>query len=245
VTGLLVAARYLTIAPLPGGAADDPEAVGRAGPWFPVVGLAIGAAVSLVHLALARWLPGLLATVVALLLWKVASGGLHLDGLADCLDGLAGPTPEQRLAIMRDSRIGAFGVIGLVFLLLLEAAALDEVAPHERWRVLLAAPVVGRALPALVALAYPAARPDGAGAAFRAGLPPSAPLLTLTVAVLVAGPALGPSGVVGVVVAVGSAVAVGRFMTSRLGGVTGDVHGAVVEVGELVAVMVPAIWRVR
>ena len=95
----------------------------------------------------ARLFPPLLVGLLTIAAWKLATGGLHLDGLADCLDGLAGRDPEHRLAIMRDSRIGAFAAIGLVLALLLDVAALAEMAEDRRWRMLVVAPTVGRATP--------------------------------------------------------------------------------------------------
>ena len=67
-------------------------------------------------------------------LWKLLTGGLHFDGPADCLDGLVGRDSVDRLRIMRDSRIGAFGAIGLILFLLLEVAAVSELTPAARWR---------------------------------------------------------------------------------------------------------------
>jgi hypothetical protein len=92
--------------------------------------------------------PALLAPLLTVTVWQLLTGGLHLDGLADCLDGLTGRDPTQRLAIMRDSRIGVFGALGLIVLMLLEIAAVTELPPAARWRVLLVVPVVGRAMPA-------------------------------------------------------------------------------------------------
>src|SRR5262245_46438983 len=112
--GLSVAARYLTIVPLPERVNAGAEALGRSAAWFPVVGLAIGLAVAAVEQVGARAFPPLLASLLTVTAWKLVTGGLHLDGLADCLDGLAGRDAQHRLAIMRDSRIGAFGAVGLI-----------------------------------------------------------------------------------------------------------------------------------
>ncbi|HEU5320052.1 MAG TPA: adenosylcobinamide-GDP ribazoletransferase, partial [Methylomirabilota bacterium] len=164
MSSLLVAARYLTIVPLPGAGHATLPALGRAAPWFPVVGLALGAALAALDAVTARLFPPLLAALLTVTGWKLLTGGLHLDGLADCLDGLTGRDVEHRLAIMRDSRIGAFGAIGLILFLLLEIGAVAELPPPLRWRALLAAPVVGRATPALLARLFAPARADGHGA---------------------------------------------------------------------------------
>src|SRR5688572_17863014 len=102
-----------------------------------------------------RMFPPLLAALLTVTLWKLLTGGLHLDGLADCLDGLGGRDAADRLRIMRDSRIGAFGAIGLILFLLLEVAAVAELSPEVRWRALIVAPALARSTPPLVAWIFP------------------------------------------------------------------------------------------
>jgi adenosylcobinamide-GDP ribazoletransferase len=186
--------------------------------------------------------PTLLAALLTVTVWKVVTGGLHLDGLADCLDGLVGRDPEHRLAIMRDSRIGAFGALGLILFLLLELAAVAELPQAVRWRVLLAAPAIARALPPLLARAFPAARPHGHGAAFRAGLHRGSAAVALALGAAVAFGALGPMAAVALAAAVVVALAGGWFMAGRLGGISGDVLGASVEVAELAVLLTVSAW---
>ena len=107
MTGLILAVRYLTIVPLPGRAAHNVDALGRAAGWFPIVGLGLGLVLVGVERVASVLFPSLLAALLTVTAWKVLTGGLHLDGLADCLDGLVGRDAEHRLSIMRDSRIGA------------------------------------------------------------------------------------------------------------------------------------------
>ena len=107
--GLVVAARFLTIVPLPAVVPGGVDTLGRAAVWFPVIGLGIGVVLVAAERVTATLFPSLLAGLLTVTVWKLLTGGLHLDGLADCLDGLAGRDAEHRLAIMRDSRIGAFG----------------------------------------------------------------------------------------------------------------------------------------
>ncbi len=152
MTGLLVAARYLTIVPLPGAGPGRADSLGRAAVWFPAIGLGIGAVLVGAERVTAVLFPSLLAALLTVTAWKLLTGGLHLDGLADCLDGLAGRDAEHRLAIMRDSRIGAFGAIGLILFLLLEVVAVAELPPGSRGRALLVVPVIARATPPLLAL---------------------------------------------------------------------------------------------
>ena len=180
MSGLLAAARYLTIVPLPGAAHAPIESLGRSAVWFPIVGLALGLVLVAVD-RLTGWLfSPLLAALLTVTAWKLLTGGVHLDGLADCLDGLTGRDAEQRLAIMRDSRIGAFGTIGLILFLMLEIVALAELPPPTRGSALFAAPVIARATPAVLAALFRPARADGQGAAFHAGVRPSAVALQIS-----------------------------------------------------------------
>jgi adenosylcobinamide-GDP ribazoletransferase len=244
VSGLLVALRYLTVVPIPGPAHEPLERLGRAAGWFPVVGLLLGVVLVVVDAVTAWIFPPLLAALLTLTAWKLLTGGLHLDGLADCLDGLTGRDAEHRLAIMRDSRIGAFGAMGLILLLMLDLVALSEIPSATRWQALLAAPVVARAAPAALADAFRPARPGGQGAAFRAGLTRPRVLAALGVALGVSA-VFGGGSVAGFLVAVVGALALGGLVARRLGGVTGDVHGAAVEVAELLFLLMAVVWTRR
>jgi len=242
VSGLLAAARYLTLVPFPGRDHAPMEALGRSAVWFPIVGIGLGVVLALVDRLTSRLFPPLLAALLTVTVWKLVTGGLHLDGLADCLDGLVGRDPEHRLAIMRDSRIGAFGAMGLILFLMLEIVALAELAPAVRGRALLAAPVIARATPAVLARLFRPARPDGQGAAFHAGVRASAVALGLAIALVAATLSLGWLGVATAAAGLLAAVALAAFVARRLGGITGDVLGACLEIAELAALLTVAAW---
>jgi adenosylcobinamide-GDP ribazoletransferase len=242
VSRALLAFRYLTIVPISSRAHAGVADLGAAAGWFPVIGGALGVALAAVDTATSRVFPPLLAALLTLSVWKLLTGGLHLDGLADCLDGLAGRDPEHRRAIMRDSRIGAFGVIGLILFLMLQLSAMSELPHGVRWRALVAAPAVARAAPGLVGGLFRSARVDGQGASFAAGLRPASVVVGLAIAVSIAASVLGGLGIVGSIVAVAGAVAVAAFFARRLGGVTGDVLGAGVELAELLFLLTVVAW---
>jgi len=234
MASLVLAVRFLTILPVPGGEVGGPGALGRAAWWFPAIGLALGGGLMLADRMLAAVVPPLLSAGLVVAVWKVSTGGLHLDGLADCLDGLAGVNAERRLAIMRDSRIGVFGALGLVLCLLIACAALSGTSASERAPILLLAPAVGRLTPLLVGpRVRPATPGQGLGAGFLAKLPRATGPVWLAVLLVLAWLLLGPTGAamaVGALVAgAGGAVVFAR----RLGGLTGDALGAGVELSEL------------
>lgn len=242
VEGLVLAVRYLTIVPLPGGPPHQGgSALGRAASWFPVVGLGIGGVLVVTERVTAALFPTVLSALLTVTAWKLLTGGLHLDGLADSLDALVVVGVEQRLDVMRDSRIGAFGAIGLVLFLALEVAALAELGA-VRWRALLVAPAVARAGPAVLARRFAPARPTGQGAQFFAGVPARAMPVGVGIAVLAGGTLLGWAGLLAVVVALLAALGLASFLARRFGGITGDVLGAAVEVAELGVLLTVSAW---
>ena len=240
MNALWIAIGFLTTLPVP---SHDlaPDAMRRAAPWFPLVGLGIGALLAGVAWA-ASWLfPPAVTAVLVVALWAALTGALHLDGLADCGDGLLPPVSrERRLEIMRDPRVGAFGVTALVLVLLLKTAALASLA--VTWPALLLAPLWARWL-LLVAARRPSARPGGMGAS----LGPVLDARRLALAALLPIVLTGGVGVWHwpVIAATGTALLASLgvlwLAQRRLGGVTGDVFGAVVEVSEAVFVCVACV----
>ena len=242
MSGLATALRYLTIVPWPAPAGAPPAALGRAAGWFSLVGAGLGVMLALIDHGLARIFPGLLGALLTVTVWKVLTGGLHLDGLADCLDALGGRTPEHRLVILRDSRIGTFGAVGLILFLMIEIVALSGLEPALRWRALLVAPALGRGMAPLLARVFAPARADGQGAAFASAVTWTGAGRALALACVVAMLALDTAGAIAIVVAMVVALALARFLTWRFGGLTGDVLGAAVELAELAVMLVVAGW---
>lgn len=232
---LILAFSFLTIIPMPM-LAYQPGLLGRAGRWFPLVGLVIGGALTLAHWSLSLIFPPLLTAALVITLWAALTGGLHLDGLADCCDGLLAATSrERRLEIMRDPRTGAFAVIGLVLFLLLKVTALS-IMPTATPALLLT-PVWARWL-LLWAARQPLARPGGLGADFAAGLTGLTLVWGLLLPLVLLLLSLTIQAFVAVAVAIGVTGWLMRAARLRLGGVTGDVYGLVVELSELAMLLV-------
>ncbi|MEJ2717754.1 MAG: adenosylcobinamide-GDP ribazoletransferase [Deltaproteobacteria bacterium] len=212
--------------------------VARSAWAFPLVGAAIGLGLVLAHLVLAGLLPPFLAAVLVVGLWVAFTGGLHLDGWADCWDALpAAVPPERRLEILKDSRIGTYGVVGLVLLLAVKAAAIAS--RDLPLTALFLAPIVGRA--AMVICAHGAFhRGEGMAAQFISGLDKR----TVTwAAVLGLCPALiaGLTGIVAVVAACLGGFWFIRFAESKLNAINGDVIGAVCELSEALVLVVACV----
>jgi len=171
--------------------------------------------------------------VLIVALWALLTGGLHLDGLADAADGLGGGfSAEEALAIMRDARTGAFGVIAIVLVLGAKVAAVASLPPELRWRSLILAPTLGRLAPLVLAGCCPPARAAGAGHAFALAIGPRALAVAATVTVLAALLLTGPWGVVLVALVALATGAFAVYLRARLGGLTGDCLGALVELTE-------------
>lgn len=209
---------------------------------FPLAGAVVGVAGAIVY-ALARWaVPAYLAALLALAATILVTGALHEDGLADTADGLGGAGDrERRLAIMRDSRIGTFGVLALLLTLGLRGGALAAIdRPALAAGALIAAHALSRAaIPWAMRMADPA-RPDGLGAA--AGKPsPSAAGIAATLAILVAALALPPGAAIAALAGSILGAVLVIFPTRRgLGGYTGDVLGAVQQLSEALALLAVA-----
>lgn len=227
---LALAVGFLTVLPAPQ-VPYEPGALGRAGRWFPVVGLLLGGLLVGGQWLLHQLFPPLVTAGLTVTLWAALTGGLHLDGLADCCDGLlAATTRERRLEIMRDPRTGAFAVVGLVLFLLLKVATLAALPTPAA--PLLLAPTGARWLLLWVAR-QPLARPSGLGADFAAGLSTRSQgwALLCPVALLLCFPTI--QTVCAVAAAIGITWVILRTAHARLGGVTGDVYGLVVELSEV------------
>jgi adenosylcobinamide-GDP ribazoletransferase len=215
-----------------------PERLARSLAWFPVAGAIVGGLLAALDLALGLALPAGVRSVLVLVALIAVTRGLHFDGLMDACDGLFGGfTPERRLAIMRDSRVGAFGVLGAATDLLVRYAALAALA--DGWRVvgLVLPPIAGRWAMVWATRAYPYGREEGLGAAFSRGVGWREVALATAGAAALGAAVWWPWGALAVLPAWATAAAVARFMLRRLPGLTGDCYGAINEVVELVVLV--------
>ena len=238
VRSLRTALAFLTIVPV--GMSDEPAPhLGRA--LFPTVGLLLGVAAGAVYWVASTLTTPLLGAVAALGVGLLLTGGLHLDGLADAADGLfVGSSRERRLEIMRDPRAGPFGVAAVALVLLGDAAALAALGPRAGLVALVAACALARLAMLAVLLALPYVRPTGLGTAAAGGR--RLPALAAGGAVALLPVALDwRHGVLAAVLVAAAALGVAALARARIGGATGDVYGAVVEVGQLAALAAYAV----
>jgi adenosylcobinamide-GDP ribazoletransferase len=248
----LTAMTFLTRLPGPRSLGYDPARLARSTVWFPLVGVVVGAAgAGALVLGAAVWPPVVAAALsTAATVWL--TGAFHEDALADACDGFGGGWDRaQVLAIMKDSRVGSYGVVGLALVLLAKIgalAALAEGGVATAARALVVAHVLGRwsSLPLIWALPYVRdARDDGARSRpFAASVTGPRLAVGSAAALAVAAVALAPLGpaAVGVSLTVAAAVTMlaGRYFRRRLGGVSGDCLGAANQLVELATYLVLA-----
>jgi adenosylcobinamide-GDP ribazoletransferase len=247
--GFRLAMTLLTVMPWNvtprGGPVPSRRTAGAAMTWAPVAGLLLGAvAAGVLELASRLGHTGpLLAAALAIAALAAGSRGLHLDGLADFADGMGSRRPaEQALEIMKRSDIGPFGVVTLVFALLIQVAALAQAQASGRGvAAVIAAAVAGRlSLTWACRRGVPAARGGGLGAMVAGTVNPVLPA-ALTVAALAGAYAFRPLIAVAVAAGLVASVVVTVWAVRRLGGITGDVLGALVEITVTVCLVVTAI----
>jgi adenosylcobinamide-GDP ribazoletransferase len=246
IADLRMAASFVTILPVASSKPAADGAVARATWALPVAGLLVGLAGALIYkIAIRFGLTPNLAALLALATTALITGALHEDGLADTADGLGGGrTRDRKLEIMRDSRIGTYGVCALILSFGLRWSALTAIA--NPWAVALAlcaAHTAARAgVPAFMSL-VPPARPDGLSAS--AGAPPGRSVaVAFTLGTLVLALALGPGkALVGLILLSLAGLMLARLAIRQIGGQTGDILGAFEQTGEILILLVAAAFQ--
>ena len=236
-----IALQFLTSIPLPFSVRCEERDLGRSMTFFPLVGLTLGGLLVGTNFILGRFLPRQVVDLLLILLMTAVTGAFHLDGLADVFDGLAARGGRDKfLAVMKDSHIGAVGVVGLVLALLLKYETLLHIPPEIERKALLVFPTVARFSQVQMTVGSQRARSDGLGSLFVGGAGvlqfAGAGLVTLAAALFF----LGAKGVYCSLVAYLLTWGMKVWFHRRIGGVTGDVIGCVSELNEIVCLLVIA-----
>ena len=236
---LRTAGAFLTVFPVARSLEMPPERLGRSMAFFPAVGLILGLALVVFDWALGAFIPRPVLDCLLILILIAATGALHLDGIADLFDGLAGGRDrEGLLRIMKDSRVGAIGAVGLVMVLLLKYLSLFNIALEHKSAALLFMPAAGRWIQVVLAAYCPYIRPEGGtGGAFVDNVGEREALIASGTLFLAAVILFGMTGFF-IILLVGLAtIGLIRYFEIRLGGVTGDVLGASTEIMEVLALL--------
>lgn len=238
----LAALSFLTSIPLPWLNKISPEDMGHSTIYFPVIGAIIGLILAGLSWLFGLFLPSDIVNVLLIVSLVIISGALHLDGFIDTCDGIAGHrTVEERLEVMHDSRAGAFGIVGVVLLLLVKYVALSSIPENSLMATLVLMTVVSRWTMVYAVFAYPYARPSGLGKILKQGTGwwvfTTATVITLAAVIgptwwanidyfYLAGPAL--MLVIWVI-----ATAMAEYFKRKFSGLTGDTYGAICEFTEV------------
>jgi len=239
VTNFLRAFSFLTILPIGKGLPQGEKGLARSMAFFPLVGLVIGILLALAYHLLSFLMPHSIVLWLTIGFLAFLTGGLHLDGFADTIDGLASiGNREKILEVMRDSRIGAFGVIGLIFLIGAKYLVLDQISNSALPYSLILMTITGRSTMVLVCYRSPYARSsEGLGKPFTENLGSYETVVSTATAL---GIALLLMGLTGVSVFLGTSLfglGCRAFFIKKLGGVTGDILGAANELAELLCLL--------
>ncbi len=236
MTPIIAAFQFLTIFPTVIKRMFTAQEMGRAVGWFPLVGVVLGLALFGVNHAARLIFPQTVAAALTLFAWVAFTRFFHLDGFMDTLDGLFGGwTPERRLEIMKDSRMGAFGTIGGILVLLTKYAALSST--DNLFPSILLATTLGRWASPLVIYSFPYAREDGLGIEMKR----SVTLREIFIATAIAGiTAWLADGWIGFAFMIGAAITAflaARYAMRLIPGLTGDIYGAVTTLVEMLTLI--------
>jgi adenosylcobinamide-GDP ribazoletransferase len=228
--------------PATAGLAEAARALG----WFPAVGLLIGALLLALDRAASRALPPASVDLLLVVALVVLTGALHLDGLADAADGLfGGRDPAARLEIMRDVHAGTYAIVAIVSVLALTWAGLAALPTRVRFEALLLTPCIARAAMLVTVVTFPYGRPAGLGVEFKStALPWRAPV-GIALAIVGSVVLLGAGGIYVAAFACVAALAFGAFATRLVGGMTGDLYGATIEITEAAVLLFIAAFAQR
>jgi len=232
--------QFLTILPWrKSGIETTPQLLGRSMAYYPAIGLLLGLILWAAHWALYFFLPRALCDGLTLLALVILTGALHLDGLADTIDGLAtGKAPAERLRIMKDHRVGAFGVVGLILVLGLKFLALHSLDTQDVGRALLVALTLSRW--SMVQLTYraPYARREGGlGLPFKENLKKREVVIATISSLAVSFFILRFWGAMLWLLLGMGTLLFQSFFEKKIGGITGDILGAANETNEVLALV--------
>lgn len=228
----------LTILPVPCQLQSTKSDLAGSVVYFPLVGLALGSLLVGLSYPLRSVVAPLPLAVCLLFVSVIFTGALHLDGVADLCDGFgAGGTQERMLSVMKESQIGAFGVIGVVLVLLFKFSLFFEIIDKGRWPIFLLMALLSRWSMTLAAFLGKYPRAAGTGLAFIGKIRPRQIFFATILTLLLSGGILGVSGLAAMALSALTTVSFVFFLKRKLGGITGDGLGALNEQIEVLVML--------
>jgi adenosylcobinamide-GDP ribazoletransferase len=217
----------------------DTEKVGRAVSFFPVAGIFIGLILAGLNWILGMILPQAVINILLIAMLVLITGAMHLDGLMDTCDGLAvHRTSEERLKVMRDSRVGSFGVIGACLVLLTKFILLNNIPVHLMLITLIMVPTISRWTMVYALFAFPYARPSGMGKTFKQAANWKRLIIATVITLAIAIALFQLAGFIIMFMAWVITVISSMFLKRKFNGLTGDNYGAINEIAETFTLIV-------
>lgn len=238
ITGFLIALQFLTVIPIQIKELNNSK-ISWSTVYFPVIGLILGAILATANrLFIYLGFNYFLSDTVVIILLIILTAGLHLDGLSDTVDGFSsGKGKERILEIMRDSHIGAMGVISLISIILLKLAFLYSVSIEIKSQAIILMCLVSRWSLVLNMFIFPYARQEGKAKAFMENKNRKTIILATLITLLCSLSLAGIKGLLLLGIIIISTYLMGRFVTRKIGGITGDTLGATNEINETITLI--------
>ncbi len=233
--GFWAALQFLTVFPTPLRHRVSAKTSGQSLTYFPLVGLILGAVLLGIHYALSFIPPPSVVNTLLITALVILTGAHHLDGFIDTCDGvIAGKSKKERMDIMSDSKVGAFGIVGVILLLLLKYVSLSstQILP-----ALLLMPTLSRWVMVSIIFAFPYAKRSGMGLAFKRGATWQRLTIATVIALIAAVALLKLWGLALMAALWLIAFGIASYFRSRLGGLTGDNYGAINEMAEVLVLL--------
>lgn len=236
--GFLIALTFLTRIPLPGPQDVTSDEFTRSYRCYPLVGLLIGLILWLLAMLLHPYFPPLVLGALLLAAELMLTGGIHLDGFMDSMDGLlSARSPEKILEIMKDSRVGAHASMALAGLLLLKFSLLASLSAIQ-YPILIVMPMLSRWAQLIGIIGFPYARAQGLGKGFHEATRWIPFLLNGGIVFGLSIYLLGIAGPISFIVSVLFVALFAAKISALLGGLTGDLYGAIIELSEVVCLFI-------
>ncbi|MBM7557111.1 adenosylcobinamide-GDP ribazoletransferase [Halanaerobacter jeridensis] len=235
---LLLAVQFITRIPVGKELDYEEDKIAASMAYYPLIGTLLGTVLVLINYVGDIYLPPLVTNALLLTGMVLLTGGLHLDGLMDTCDGVfSGRKKDKILEIMRDSRVGAFGVIAVVILFLLKFSLLVESPSQYKNYILLYMPTISRWAMVYAVYFYPYARKEGLGQAYQQ-LKLRHLLVATSWTLLVAWFLFGLQGVLILLLSWLVTIVVAQLIINKIDALTGDAYGAINELLEVAALLI-------
>ncbi len=236
LNALLMSFGFMTALPIPQRKEWSDLDFGWSAVFYPLTGALIGLGAAAALRLFSAVFAGPIASFLALIIWILLSGGLHWDGLADCFDGFGcSASPERRLEIMKDSRLGTYGALGIFCSLILKWLCLWQL-PDNKFLIFFALVGASARWSMLFLLSRPLANPNGMAAMLKQHCPKRVLLYALPLPLLLA-LLYGPFGFLYLLISLFSTALLGLIAGKKIGGINGDVLGFSIELAEIVLLL--------